>query len=60
MFTHDVMWSQEESFSGGSSTSEADHREINRLKEEISALNKEKQTLQLELKNQSDTEQVNI
>ena len=45
----------QESWSGGSSTSEADQHDINRLEAEISALNK---SLQLELGNQSDTEQV--
>lgn len=51
---------QGESYSGGSSTSEVDYREIDKLKEEIIVLNKEKQALQLELGSQSDTEQVNM
>ena len=50
------MCLQEESCS---STSEADHREIKRLNKEISALHKEKKTLQLELENHSGSEQVN-
>ena len=45
----------QESWSGGSCSSEA---EINRLKADISALTKEKKSLEVELGSRSDTEQV--